>query len=96
MATQGGAHAAGLGDRIGSLEPGKRADLVLFRLDAPHAVPLFDPYSHLAYTLHDSDVDTVIVEGQVIYQGGQFAHCDVAGAQAVVQKIAARIRAEGY
>ncbi len=96
MATQGGARAAGLGDRIGSLEPGKRADLVLFRLDAPHAVPMFDPYSHLAYTLHDSDVDTVVVAGRVVYEGGRYANCDVAGAQAVVQEIAGRIKTEGY
>jgi 5-methylthioadenosine/S-adenosylhomocysteine deaminase len=96
MATQGGAHAAGLGDRLGSLEPGKRADLVLFSLDAPHAVPLFDPYSHLASALHDSDVDTVIVEGRVVYEGGRFTNCDVAGARIVVQEIAGRIRTEGY
>jgi 5-methylthioadenosine/S-adenosylhomocysteine deaminase len=90
---QAGANMLGLGDRLGSLQPGKLADLVLLRLDRPHAVPLFDPYSHLAYVLHDSDVDTVVVNGQVIYDAGRLTLLDPGDALAEVQALAARIQA---
>jgi 5-methylthioadenosine/S-adenosylhomocysteine deaminase len=93
LATQGGANVLGLGDRIGSLEPGKRADLVLLRLDRPHAVPLYDPYSHLAYVLTDSDVDTVVIDGQVVYDADRLTTIDLADARAVVQDLARQIGA---
>src|SRR2546422_7925040 len=51
---------------IGSLEPGKKADLILIGLDAPNAVPLYDIYSQLAYALKGSDVETVIIGGRAV------------------------------
>ena len=93
MATQGGADVLGLGDRLGSLEPGKVADVVLLRLDRPHAVPLYDPYSHLAYVLQDGDVDTVIIAGQVVYEGGELRTIDLPAVRDAVQEIAGRIAA---
>jgi 5-methylthioadenosine/S-adenosylhomocysteine deaminase len=93
LATQGGANVLGLGDRIGSLEPGKRADLVLLRLDRPHAVPLYDPYSHLAYVLNDSDVDTVVIDGQVVYDAGRLTTIALDDARAVVLDLARQIGA---
>jgi 5-methylthioadenosine/S-adenosylhomocysteine deaminase len=64
MATIEGAKAIGLADKIGSIEPGKRADLVAVRLDQPHAMPMFKVYSQLVYALKASDVSDVMVEGR--------------------------------
>ncbi|MBX9602656.1 MAG: amidohydrolase family protein [Bryobacteraceae bacterium] len=66
MATIEGARALGLADGIGSLEPGKRADMIAVRLDAPHAAPLFDIYSQLVYALKSSDVTHVMVNGRLL------------------------------
>jgi 5-methylthioadenosine/S-adenosylhomocysteine deaminase len=64
MATLGGARALGMDRDLGSLEPGKLADLIAVRMDAPHAVPVYDPISHLVYVLKGSDVAHVMVNGR--------------------------------
>jgi 5-methylthioadenosine/S-adenosylhomocysteine deaminase len=66
MATITGAKALGLEKEIGSLEPGKRADLIALRLDHAHAVPMYDVYSQLVYALKSSDVTDVVVNGRVV------------------------------
>jgi 5-methylthioadenosine/S-adenosylhomocysteine deaminase len=66
MATLGGARALGMEDRIGSLQPGKHADLVVVGLDEPRMHPLYDPVSHLVYVAKGADVRHVVVEGRVI------------------------------
>ena len=66
MATLGGAEALHMDDRIGSLEPGKRADLIVIALSSPAALPLFDPVSHVVYSARSDAVETVIVEGRVL------------------------------
>ncbi|HTT62488.1 MAG TPA: amidohydrolase family protein, partial [Bryobacteraceae bacterium] len=66
MATIRGAQALGLEDQIGSLEPGKQADLITVRLDRPHAVPLYDVYSQMVYALKGSDVRDVMVGGKLL------------------------------
>jgi len=66
MATIGGARVLGLERSIGSLEAGKLADMVMIRLDRPHAVPLYNIYSQLVYALKGSDVRDVMVNGRVI------------------------------
>jgi 5-methylthioadenosine/S-adenosylhomocysteine deaminase len=66
MATIEGARALHMDKEIGSLEAGKKADLILLGLDAPNAVPMFDVYSQLAYALKGSDVQTVIIAGRVV------------------------------
>ena len=53
---------------IGSLEAGKRADMITVRLDRPHAVPLYDVYSQMVYALKGSDVRDVMVNGRVVVQ----------------------------
>ncbi len=63
LATMGGARALGLEARIGSIEPGKRADLAAVRLAGPELVPVFDPVSHLVYSAGRSDVSDVWVDG---------------------------------
>ena len=71
MATIGGAKALGLGDRVGSLEAGKLADIVLIDIREPSLTPLYDVYSHLVYAIKGNHVDTVLVNGRVIVQGGR-------------------------
>lgn len=68
MATINGATALGLRDEIGSLEVGKKADVVLIDLKQPHFTPLHNVISHLVYNAVGSDVDTVIVDGKIIMQ----------------------------
>jgi 5-methylthioadenosine/S-adenosylhomocysteine deaminase len=76
MATRSGAEILGMDDRIGSLEVGKRADIILIDLEQPHLVPLYDIYSHLAYAVNKADVRTVIVEGQTIMRDRQLLNVD--------------------
>jgi 5-methylthioadenosine/S-adenosylhomocysteine deaminase len=66
MATIDGARALHLDKEIGSLEPGKKADLVVISLDHPNAVPMYDVYAQLAYALKASDVETVVIGGRVV------------------------------
>lgn len=66
MATIEGAKALHLEKEIGSLEAGKKADVILIGLDAPNAVPMYDVYSQLAYALKGSDVETVVIGGRVV------------------------------
>ncbi|MDQ6704821.1 MAG: amidohydrolase family protein [Acidobacteriota bacterium] len=66
MATIGGATALGMQSRIGSLETGKRADLITVRLDVANAVPLYDVYSQMVYALKGSDVNDVMVNGRLL------------------------------
>ena len=69
MATIEGAKAVHLEKEIGSLEAGKKADLTLIGLDTPNAVPMYDIYSQLAYSLKGSNVETVIIGGRVVMRG---------------------------
>jgi cytosine/adenosine deaminase-related metal-dependent hydrolase len=66
MATLHGARALGLEGEIGSLEPGKRADMVIFDLDLPEWRPLLDPVSTLVYSASAASVRTVLVDGRVV------------------------------
>ena len=70
MATSLGARVVGLEKEIGSLEPGKRADLITVRLDRPHALPMYNVYSQIAYALKGSDVQDVTVNGKPIVRDG--------------------------
>ena len=71
MATIRGARALGMEQEIGSLESGKRADLISIRLDRPNAVPLYNVYSQMVYALKGSDVEDVMVNGQLLVKDAQ-------------------------
>jgi 5-methylthioadenosine/S-adenosylhomocysteine deaminase len=70
MATMGGARVLGLEKEIGSLEAGKRADVIAVRLDRPNAVPLYDPISQMVYALKSEDVRDVMVNGAPVVRDG--------------------------
>jgi cytosine/adenosine deaminase-related metal-dependent hydrolase len=71
MATINGAKAMGLEEEIGSLEVGKQADFVVFDLDKPHVTPSMNPVSTLVYAASGTDVDTVVIAGKVVVEGGK-------------------------
>jgi 5-methylthioadenosine/S-adenosylhomocysteine deaminase len=85
LATRDGARALHLEDRIGSLEPGKQADLVVVGLEGPHQQPVFEVHSALVYATKASDVRTVMVAGKVVVEGGRVLTVD---APAVLAKAA--------
>ena len=68
MATIDGARAIHMEKEIGSLEAGKKADIILISLNEPNAVPMYDIYAQIAYSLKGSDVRTVIIGGKVVMQ----------------------------
>lgn len=92
MATVLGARALGLADRIGSLEPGKLADLITVRLDRPNAVPLYDLYSQMVYALKGADVLDVMVHGRWVVRDGKSLTLDSAQIRARAQHYAAQVR----
>jgi len=74
MATTGGARALGMENQIGSLEPGKKADIILVNMQTPSLTPLFNginfnALAHLVFSAHGDNVDTVIIDGKVIMKG---------------------------
>jgi len=76
MATIEGARALHMEKQIGSLEPGKKADLVLISLDEPNAVPMYDVYAQIAYSLKASDVETVMIGGRLVLRDHQLLTVD--------------------
>jgi len=94
MATINGARALGLEKEIGSLEAGKKADLVLVDLRKPHLTPLHNVASHLVYSVTGGDIDTVIVDGKILMRGRRVLTLDeyrvLEGAQKVSEGLLAR------
>ena len=76
LATRGGARVAGLDALVGSLTPGKQADVVLTRADGVHMVPATDPVAALVLYANAGDVDTVLVGGRVVKRGGRLVDVD--------------------
>jgi 5-methylthioadenosine/S-adenosylhomocysteine deaminase len=77
MATLGGARAVGMEDDIGSLMVGKRADVVVFDARRPHLVPHVDPMGNLVHTGQGRDVTMVVVDGEILVEGGRPTRVDM-------------------
>jgi cytosine/adenosine deaminase-related metal-dependent hydrolase len=85
MATQGGANAIGMGDKIGSITKGKKADLVLIKNDqSPAMTPILNPPAHVVYQAGTADVHTVVVNGRVLKYDGTRVGLDIAPARDAV------------
>ena len=76
MATLGGARAVGLEKYIGSITPGKLADLIMVRCDSPKFVPIHDPVGALVLYANGSDIDTVFINGERLKSEGKLVHVD--------------------
>ena len=94
MATLGGAEALGLENKIGSITPGKRADLIQVDIDTPRLMPLYDIVSHLIYAVEASDVVTTIVSGQVLMREGEVLTLNATEIKSAAAKIARKIKAD--
>ena len=92
MATRGGALAVGLGDAVGSIEVGKRADVIQVAFDDVHHVPTYDVISHLVYVTDEQDVASVVVDGKVLMLDGEMLTIDTARVAAEANALAAKIR----
>ena len=92
MATAGGATAIGLGDTIGSLEPGKRADLIQVAFEDVHHVPTYDVISHLVYVSDEQDVASVVVDGKILMKERELLTIDTDRVAAEENALAARIK----
>jgi len=88
-ATIGSARAMGLDHLIGSLEVGKKADIVAFDLDKAHATVANRPVAALVFSAHGTDADTVLVDGRVVMRGGELVF---PGEREVLEEATARAR----
>jgi 5-methylthioadenosine/S-adenosylhomocysteine deaminase len=92
MATIDGARALGMEKAIGSLEPGKRADLIVVSMSAPRQTPMYDPLSHLVYVTRGDDVRTTIVNGKVLMRDRKMLTLDESAVLAEARQWMARVR----
>jgi len=91
MATIGGARALGMGDEIGSLEVGKKADIILVDLTGSHMRPINNLVNNLVYCASAaSDVETVIIDGRIIVQDRRLQSCDEEEVLSAAEEYAAR------
>ena len=92
MATSGGALAVGLGDSVGSIEVGKRADVIQVAFDDVHHVPTYDVISHLVYVTDEQDVASVVVDGKVLMREREMLTIDTQRVAAEANALAAKIQ----
>ena len=92
MATIQGAKVLGMEKKIGSLEPGKKADIIIIGLNKPHLTPLYSEYSHLVYAASGADVDTVIINGKVVMENRQLLTINEKKVIQQVREIAVKIK----
>jgi 5-methylthioadenosine/S-adenosylhomocysteine deaminase len=93
MATIGGARALGLDRRIGSLEPGKRADVIVVNMSAARQTPMYDPVSHLVYATSGSDVQATIVNGKVLMRARKVLTLDEDAVLREARMLSERVKA---
>ena len=91
MATREGARALGLQAEIGSVEPGKRADLILVDREGPHIAPSIDPWSSIVYSARGTDVRMVMVDGEVLVSEYELTRMDPAELTASARDAAAEV-----
>jgi 5-methylthioadenosine/S-adenosylhomocysteine deaminase len=93
MATIEGARALHMEKEIGSLEVGKKADFVVLNLDVPNAVPMYNVYSQIVYSLKANEVETVVVGGKILLKDGKLLTVDETQAMAKAKEYAKKVQA---
>ena len=92
MATIEGAKVLGMEKKIGSLEAGKKADIIIIGLNKPHLTPLYNEYSHLVYAASGADVDTVFINGKLVMENRRLLTIDEEEVMRKVREIALRVQ----
>jgi 5-methylthioadenosine/S-adenosylhomocysteine deaminase len=92
MATIDGARALGLDNITGSIETGKKADIIVIDTRKPHLTPMYHPASHLVYSVGGSDVSATVVNGRVLMKNRRLMHMDIEKVMADARQIAETIR----
>lgn len=92
LATSEGAKALGMAEEIGSLEVGKKADVIVVDMNKPHLTPLYNPYSHLVYSARGNDVSHTVINGRVVMEGRKLLHLDVEEVMARAREQAVRVK----
>ncbi len=77
MATINGAKALGLEHITGSIEVGKRADIIILNITSPHMIPMYNPYSHIVYSASGNDVSTTIIDGKLVMKDRKLLTIDI-------------------
>ncbi len=97
MATRNAARALGLENETGSLEIGKKADIIVVDTHKPHMTPMYDVVSHLVYSASGGDVDTVLINGRIVVENRRLLAFDMTEAMDRMRAVAREIRtAEDY
>jgi 5-methylthioadenosine/S-adenosylhomocysteine deaminase len=92
MATIEGAKALGMGNITGSLEAGKKADIIIIGLNKPHLTPLYSEYSHLVYAMSGADVDTALINGKVVMENRKLLTINEEEVMQKVREIAVKVK----
>ncbi|MCF8069077.1 MAG: amidohydrolase [Desulfobacterales bacterium] len=91
MSTIDGARSLGLDKITGSIEPGKKADIIVIDTHKPHLTPMYHPESHLVYAVRGSDVDTSIINGKVVMENRALKTIDIETVIADIRDIAKNV-----
>jgi 5-methylthioadenosine/S-adenosylhomocysteine deaminase len=92
MATIEGAKVLGMEKMTGSLEAGKKADIIIIGLNKPHLTPIYSEYSHLVYAMSGADVDTVLINGRVVMENRRLLTIDEEEVMRKVREIAVKVK----
>jgi 5-methylthioadenosine/S-adenosylhomocysteine deaminase len=95
MATRDGARVLGLESRVGSLEKGKKADVIILDLDQPHLIPLYNIYSQLVYAARGADVTRVIINGRTVMKDRKLLTLDLKEILSRANRFAETLRSAG-
>jgi len=93
MATCDAARVLGMARLVGTLQPNMKADIIIVGLNKPHLTPLYNEYSHLAYVVNGSDVDTVLINGAVVMENRRMTTVNEDEVMERVRNISERVKA---
>jgi 5-methylthioadenosine/S-adenosylhomocysteine deaminase len=91
MATIYGAKVLGIDNKVGSIEIGKKADLITISLNNFHLMPIYDPYSAIVYSANGLDVSSVIINGKIIMEKGEFKNIDIEKVKYNVERLKEKV-----
>lgn len=92
LMTNKAAEYLAISDKIGSIEIGKQADILVIDNDKPHIIPFYDPYSALIYSIGREDVNTVLINGKIIMEERQLIDCDEKLIMEEIKKLSIKIK----